>query len=544
MRRVTRRAESLPALLEHQASRRPASTWLEEIDGRRVTYGEGLVESRLWAAAWRRAGVGQGDVVVTMQHHTIDSVLSWVGLAWIGAIESPVNTDYRGDLLLQVLEQTRATIVVVREEWLERVLDLSPRLSFLRKVVVVDATASEETRQSELEIVSCEELLADGLEPLVCTAPEPWDTACILHTSGTTGPSKGSLMPWGQLHAFPSQEDSTARWRLDSDDVILSWGPSYHLPAKIWPHQAALLGAKTLMRPYLRLSTVAEDAQLASFMQLLPQIIDHLLTLPRAADPTIREKRFWGGAASGYPRFDEFKRRFGLDILLLFGMTETGLAPLWCWDDEVGGTDGSGRTVCGRAHELLYPYLECRVVDEYDQEVLAGTVGELVVLPGVPWVMSGGYAEMPIATLETWRNGAFHTGDAVVMDERGYVYFVDRIKDSIRRRGENISSLEVEAAVRSHPGVAECAAVAARLDGDEEVRIFVRLVEEEQALTPARLIEYLIEKLPRFMVPRFVDFVESLPRTPTQKVRKVALRGAPITDSTWDRVEEGVVVPR
>jgi len=530
------RDETLPKLVAERAASDPERVWLEELEGRTVTYAQGHEEALHWAAAWRRVGVEAGDVVVTMQFNTADAVVGWLGLAWLGALENPINTDYRVDLLHHVLENTRAKVMLVRQEWLGRVHEIQDRLDHLEHLIVVDPTG-DPLPAGRFRITLVDEFLA-GVAPAGDVAPpRPSDIACVLYTSGTTGPSKGSLMPWGQLHSFPGMG-------LGPDEAILDWGPSYHLPAKVWPHMAALLGARVLMRPYLRLSTLADDCRRATFTQLLPPIIDAMLAQPPSPDDARCALRFWGGAASAYPGFEAFRARFGVRMVLLFGMTETGIAPLWAWDDEAPNVDAAGRPLCGRVQPHTYPHFECRLVDEHDQEVPPGTVGELIIRAGVPWAMTAGYLNMPEATLDTWRNGWFHTGDAMVADADGSFYFVDRMKDCIRRRGENISSVEVELAVRAHPAVLECAAVAARMPGgDEEIRIFVRRREAE-TLTAEELIGSLIGVMPRFMVPRFVDFVDAFPTTPTGKIRKVALRGAPLGDETWDREAAGITVPR
>jgi crotonobetaine/carnitine-CoA ligase len=186
-----------------------------------------------------------------------------------------------------------------------------------------------------------------------------------------------------------------------------------------------------------------------------------------------------------------------------------------------------------------------RIVDEHDIEVPAGVVGELIVRTRVPWTVNAGYLGMPEQTAEAWRNGWFHTGDAFRYDEDGNFYFVDRIKDSIRRRGENISSFEVEAYVNEHPAVLESAAIAVPSEhGEDEVKVCV-VLKPDGILEPEELIEHLIPRMPRFMVPRYVELVDALPKTEaTQRVQKVLLREEPLNDKTWDREKARISVPK
>jgi crotonobetaine/carnitine-CoA ligase len=191
-----------------------------------------------------------------------------------------------------------------------------------------------------------------------------------------------------------------------------------------------------------------------------------------------------------------------------------------------------------------WPRYEAKIVDEHDLEVPTGTVGELVVRSADPWVLTRGYHGMPDVTAAAWRNGWFHTGDGFMVDEDGWFYFVDRIKDAIRRRGENISSFEVEAHVNEHPAVQESAAVGVPSElGEDEIKVAV-VVRAGETLDPAALVEFLAPRMPRFMIPRYVEIVDALPKTDaTMRTRKVELRERRVSPSTWDRERAGVRLP-
>jgi crotonobetaine/carnitine-CoA ligase len=225
------------------------------------------------------------------------------------------------------------------------------------------------------------------------------------------------------------------------------------------------------------------------------------------------------------PRLAEFTSRFGVRARTVYGMTEIGMAI--STGPETDGSEGSGRATEG---------FVLRVVDEHDYEVAPGDVGELIVRTVEPWRLMAGYHDMAAATAEAWRNGWFHTGDAMRTDEQGCYHFVDRIKDALRRRGENISSFEVEQLVSQHPDVRECAAVGVVADdGDQEIKIVV-VREPDTTFEPRDLIAFLERTMPAFMVPRYVEFLDELPKTDaTLRVRKQILRQDPLNPRTWDR---------
>jgi crotonobetaine/carnitine-CoA ligase len=221
-----------------------------------------------------------------------------------------------------------------------------------------------------------------------------------------------------------------------------------------------------------------------------------------------------------------FAARFGIKVCSVFNMTEIS-SPIWtAWDVKDPQS-------CGRVREGF----ECRVVDANDCEVPNGEIGELVVRSEDPWTLMAGYYKRPDATAEAWRNLWFHTGDLFRRDEQDNFYYLDRIKDSIRRRGENISSLEVEREIDDYPGVLECAVVGVPSElGEEEVKVTL-VSSAETPVEPPALIEFLLQRLPPFMVPRYVEILEGLPKTPTEKVRKELLRESG-SDGVWDRERE------
>ena len=228
-----------------------------------------------------------------------------------------------------------------------------------------------------------------------------------------------------------------------------------------------------------------------------------------------------------------FTERFGVDIYTIFNMTEIS-SPV------VSEANPTKIGTCGKARSGV----EVRLVDKNDCEVPVGEIGEMLVRTDRPWAMNSGYNANPEATAEAWRNGWFHTGDAFRRDEDGYFYFVDRVKDAIRRRGENISSFEVEADVCRHPAVREAAAIAVPSEYSEDEVMVVVAPVPGQAIDPRELAEFLIDTMPYFMVPRYIRLLDELPKTPSAKVMKTELRAEGITEDTWDREAAGLRVRR
>lgn len=228
-----------------------------------------------------------------------------------------------------------------------------------------------------------------------------------------------------------------------------------------------------------------------------------------------------------------FVERFGADVYTFYNMTETS-RPI------VSDLNPSKPDSCGK----LRPGVEVRLVDENDCEVPTGEVGELIVRTDAPWAMSHGYHRDEKTTAKAWRNGWFHTGDGFRMDHEGNFYFVDRLKDSIRRRGENISSFQVESEVGAHPAVREVAAFPVPSEhGESEVMVAIS-VKHGHELDPAELVGFLIPRMPYFAVPRFIRLLDDLPKTPTQKVQKHLLKSDGVVPGTFDREKLGIKIKR
>ena len=439
---------------------------------------------------------------------------------------------YRGQMLEHLLTNSDARVVVVSERFLDRVAECLPRVAALETVVVPDASASAAPSVPKARVIDGAAFFAQA-KAGTAAGPDKWDVAAMLYTSGTTGPSKGVLVPWGQIFELANF--------LPDDFIEPGHGfyttyPAFHLSGKGALYASAHFGGRMIVREVFSPGSFLDDIRAHDCMSaaLVGPMAAMLMRQVEQPDDGATPLR---NVAMGpiIPELDEFRRRFGVRVCTGYGMTEVGapIASGWQVDDILS---------CGR-RRAGYPGYQVRVVDDHDEEVPPGTVGELLVRADAPWVMCRGYWKLPEVTADAWRNGWFHTGDGFVEDERGNLTFVDRIKDAIRRRGENISSFEVEACVLEHPAVAECAALAVPSElGEDDVKVCI-VLRPDQDVTPEALVTWLIPRMPSFMVPRYVELVDALPKTDaTQRTRKAELRKDPLNERTWDRDTAGITV--
>jgi crotonobetaine/carnitine-CoA ligase len=520
--------DSFPAVVAKRAERTPDRVWVVDItNDRTMTYGEGHALGLTWADALRKLGVQPGERVAVMMPNSIETAAAWLGCGWARAYEVPLNTAFRGYMLEYGLQNSGARVALVAERFLPQlaeVIDNTP----LEIVVVVDAsTAPAPLGTTGVRVMTGAEFLADAVPDPTLPVPQSWDIATIAYTSGTTGPSKGVLLPWGMLIFGIGLIDD-----LTADDTLYSPFPMFHMAGKGMLSHAAYMGGREVIREAFDTGSFWDDIDThgCTFTLIVPAMAQWLIAQP----PTDNDRSHALQQAVLSPVIHAFGDRFGVRMRTHYGMTEAGNVM-----SRPHVTDESPS--CGKPREGY----DVRLVDEHDYEVPVGEVGELMVRTQQPWWLSIGYWGMAEKTAEAWRNGWFHTGDGFRRDEEGNYYFVDRQKDALRRRGENISSFEVEGIVVGHPAVAECAAIAADIGGGEqEIKVCV-VVAPGAELTPEELIEYLIPKMPRFMVPRFVEIVDGLPKTEaTMRTQKAKLRENALNDNTWDREAAGVVVPK
>jgi len=490
----------LSSLLEQRARTVPTSTCVTFEDGAAWTWYDAAEVSRRSSAALRAAGIAPGDRVVIMMENGPDWLRAWWGLCGLGATMVPLNPALRGELLRHCCALTGPT------------------------AAVASGPQAELLEQLGLRVIA-PELLSTGDPAGAPSVPlEPWGLHTINFTSGTTGLSKA--VPTTHLHAYSAAAAPT--WDPGPDDTLLAHSPLFHSSGQVNAMQAWLGGAAiALQRKFTRsrfLDVVRETGStMVQFVGTMATAIEGSPERPDDADNPIRIAKIGGPMVKDPVRFAE---RFGISGFAgAYGMTEVGTLFSWCSATvEKPGTIGRPR-----------PGVDVRLVDENDVPVPHGQVGELVVRTEVPWVLMTEYLNDPAATAAAWRNGWFHTGDALWCDPDGDYFFGERLKDSLRRRGENISSFEVEREVLKHPGVAQAACVGVPGElGEHEVKVFVVPVEHEDC-DPADIVRFVEPLMPHFMVPRFIEVVAELPTTPSHRVKKAELRVRPNSEQTWDR---------
>ncbi|MGW7533288.1 AMP-binding protein [Amycolatopsis sp. NPDC054798] len=516
-------------LLERRAAEEPDKVFALFDDGPVWTRADLLREVRQTAAALEALGVRQFDNVVCWLPNGPDVVRFWFAINYLGAVFVPINTAYRGGLLSHVLANADAEIIVADAELLPRLADVEQRGRVRLAVQVGGGDRLEVDGLSVRRAQELPNLDGEAAEPPVPI--EPWHTQAILYTSGTTGPSKGVLTSYMQAW---SAFGPVSMPILTADDRFLINMPAFHAGGSTLLYAMLLNGGSVaVVDRFSGEQFWRQIRQTGSTVVFLLGVMANFVNR-RPPDPEDAGNPLT--KVFVVPLLDDiaaFSQRFGVDVYTIYNMTELS-API------VSGPNPAQKGTCGKAR----PGVEIRLLDEADREVPDGEVGEIAVRTDAPWALSHGYFRMPEATAKAWRNGWFHTGDTARKDAEGNYYFADRLKDAIRRRGENISSMEVEAEIMAHPSVREAAVVPVPSEISEDEVMAVIATVPGTRLDPVELIRFLEPRMAYYMVPRYLRFVPELPKTPTAKVQKALLREAAVTADTWDREAAGIKVGR
>jgi carnitine-CoA ligase len=505
------RYDDLVSMLRAKAVRNGSRVALRFPSGS-LSYSDLDRDSDRVAAGLRDTGIQKGDHVACIVGNRPEFPLLWFGAAKAGAVFVPLNTALHGELLRYELADSHPKAVVVDRELYSAYAEVAD-WGGVPSVWVVDQPPSGFVPPNH--VAPFAQLQASkGLPPK--EVPSPRDPASILYTSGTTGRPKGTVLPHRRLVNTPREVG--ARAVLDPDSVLFTSLPLYHCNAQEKTTLVALLNDLTAaFDDRFHASTFWETAARfhATHVSLLTTMIAILYKQPRR--PTDRTHGVKVGMAAGTPSalWKEFEARFGLRIIESYGMTECGCTTLMNPPDAVRvGSVG-----------LPLGFVEAQIVDDDDRPLPPDTAGELVVRPRAPFTMFLEYLGKPEKTVEAWRNLWFHTGDLLKQDRDGYFYFIDRKSDVIRRRGENVAPYDVETALSRHPDVLETVAVGVPSElGEEDVKAFVELRPGAKA-TAEELFQFAARELPFFMVPRYIEFVARIPKTPNQKAQRYLLRG-------------------
>ncbi|WP_082407374.1 ATP-dependent acyl-CoA ligase [Mesorhizobium sp. 1M-11] len=517
---------TLPEILIEQAGRY-GDRRLAVFDDDSWTYSEAPAIAARAGAVLAAAGAGHGDRVAIFCSNRSEFLAVFLGCAWIGAVMVPINTASRGAQLRHVLANSGARILIVEASIAAAFDDFGDALSDVEILWTIGCKSRSTVGDRESHP------MPQASEPVAPAAVRPGDTLAILYTSGTTGPAKGVCCPQAQFFWWGV---NTARGlRIRENDVLLTTLPLFHTNALNCFWQALLTGSTYVLEARFSASAywaavTRHKATVGYFLGAMAAIL-----LSRPEEVSDRGHAMRVALGGGVPeRFHQpFLDRFGVPLLDAYGSTETNFVFAGEIPSRHPGTMG-----------YLCPGAEARIVDEDDADVASGESGELILRASQPFAFATGYHGMAEKTVEAWRNLWFHTGDRVSRDSDGNYRFIDRMKDAIRRRGENISSWEVEQVLLSHPAVASCAVYAVPSElGEDEVMAAI-LPEAEKAVDPVELLDFCSARLAYFAVPRFVDLVTELPLTENGKIRKVVLRQAGITGTAWDREAAGYLLKR
>jgi crotonobetaine/carnitine-CoA ligase len=492
--------------------------------GHTYSYADAHRRTNRYAHGFLRAGIRAGDHVALMLPNQPELLWAIWGLGKIGAVAVPLNTAARGELLRYLLDQSDSVLLCVSDELRERAVAAAATAPGVREVIGPD-------RLREFEY--CPDEDPPGMAEIAASDPH-----LLMYTSGTTGPSKGAVCPHFQGHAVGRQMTSLTGYR--PDDVLYTCLPVFHANAlwytiytALWAEASVALSPGFSARRFW--DEVRESgATVFNCLGAMANIIWQLPPSPGDRDHRVRTAMLvpLSGAM-----VDGFAERYGIAVTSVYAMTENCAVTVFGPDDPREKVPSAGR---------VRDYMDVRILDDQDRELARGEVGEICIRPNEPGTVMLGYYKMPEATEAAHRDGWFHTGDRGHLDTDGYLYFSDRKKEAIRRRGENISAYEVEVVLCQHPAVLEAAAVPVPSElGEDDVMAY--LVPRPGAeISYPEVIEFCAENMAYYMVPRYLETIERLPKTPSEKIEKYKLKtdAAARLREFWDREKAGITIRR
>jgi carnitine-CoA ligase len=530
--------QTVVGLLGQRLDTDPDGEYLD-VCGTKVTAAEVGRSSARLANALRDLGIAPGDRVATLVENSVEAMLAWWGIVRAGAVAVPINTAYKGEYLRHQLADSGAEALIVEQSLVERAEAVVGLVDDLRHVAVVGGSV-------QLGGVSCHtwnDLLgADDVAPDVDVRPS--DLATFIYTGGTTGPSKGCMLSHNYHEALARQIGVC--WRRTADDVVWTPLPLFHFNAivtavlgpLVYGGRAAIYRRFSVSNFWPEMNRVG--ATVTSTLGTMAYLLAHDVNrpeMPRSGAPEANTTLRLVGAAPLPVEVDRvIRERFGVETFSgAYGVTE---ASLISWQPP------GVRNKPNAAGVINDEYFDVRIFDDGDDELPRGTEGEIVVRPKRPHTMFAGYWGRPGATVATSRNWWYHTGDIGRIDDEGFLYFVDRKADYLRRRGENISSFEVERILMGHGALADVAvhAVPSALTEDD-LKITATRAEGAE-LTEEQLFRWCIDELPYFALPRYIEFRAELPRSPVGRVLKRELRDEPLEPSVWDAEAAGIAYER
>ena len=527
----------LPKVLKDQASLIPDKDFLQFSYDKALTFSEVNKLANRIANSLNKLGIHKTDKVSVYMPNSLEICLAWFGILKNGSVMVPINTAYVMDFLQYIIESSDSKIIIIAEEYLERLANIQDRIPNIEKVIVWtrnNKDSFESNGYSKTQLISWNDFVTKGSDNEPEVEITHMDHARLMYTSGTTGKSKGVVRPCAA--DYSSAQNYSSIMDLTSDDTVFTCLPLFHSNAMVMGvYPAMISGCKVIVEEKYSASKFwkwMKDFEVTKF-NLVGVMSYFMWNAPVVAEEKQHKVKLVLGSPAPHDIIEEFMERFNILFTEGYGLTEVGQCTFTRPNEpfRVGS--------CGKES----PGYEIKIVNpDTDEELPRNTPGELVLRPRIPNICLHYYYKMPEKTVSDFRNLWFHTGDLCRMDEDGYIFFMDRVKDYIRRRGENISSFEVENLISTHPSIEESAAIAVKLDEQgrhsEDELMIVIVLKENMTLDPKDLIEFLQPIMPKFMIPRFVRFRDSLPKTPTNRVQKVKLRDEGVTKDTWDALKK------
>lgn len=512
-------------------------------EDQKISYDEMNRNANKIANGFSELGVGKGENVCILMPNCPEYFYLWFGLSKIGAVEVPINVHYKGDMLEYILNNSEAKILVVDQMFLDNVEGVKNNLNHIKQIVLFSRTdyGDAELQDARPRLpwfrVTSYQNLFDHPDDAPSVKVKYSDPFAIMYTSGTTGPSKGVILPHNYaLAAFP--EPMQKYLGVTSNDVFHNCWPMFHVTAQIEVAMVAFMadGQCALVDRFSASKFWDEVRQYkCTRFSYMGPVIAILMKQEEKPDDLDNPMEVGFGVPTPKAIHQAFEDRFGVKLCEPYGSTDIGFATLnHLLDYKVGiGT-------CGKPIDTF----DVTIFDDDDNELHPGEVGEIVVRPKKPYIMLLGYYNMPDVTIEAFRNFWFHTGDFGYRDKDGYFYFVGRKKDAIRRRGENISSQEVEEIIDQCPDVAKSAVIGVPSKlGEEDVMAVIKL-KLNTTTTPEEILDFCQDRMAYFMLPRYIEVIDEFPLTPTNKIEKYKLKDKGITENTWDREKAGYKVKK
>jgi carnitine-CoA ligase len=513
---------TVPAVLDRRAQQFGDRVMMS-IAGTPVTFAQMRDRSCAAANALAALDVKRGETVALFTGTCPEWVYFWLGAARLGAVPAAVNAASRGDFLLHTLRLSKAAVAITDADRQPRLVEVADEVDTLRSVLVQGDSLTD-----ALNSVS--------VEPPPAAKADPLDIA-LFFTSGTTGPSKAVATTWHYLFTTAATVAST--WELGAGDVLWTAMPLFHLSAAPTVLAPMLVGGTSVLAAAFHPTEVWDDIRACGAVGFAGAgaMVSMLWNLP--PDPRDAEigLRFISAAPIAAEMYRAIEARYRCRVVTMYGMTEAfPIAYKAVSEEGKPGTSGQ-----------VNPRFEVRIVDLHDEPVPEGMVGEIACRARSPHAMSEGYVAsasggppLQVEPHPEW----FHTGDLGMLDSDGNLTYVDRVKDSLRRRGENVSSVEVEQTVMRHPAVAEAAAVGVPSDlGEDDILVVVTL-RPGAALDHAELLDFCSARMPYFCVPRYLEVLDEIPKNVIGRVRKDVLRNRGLGDAAWDREAHGYVLSR